>query len=155
MGHSRFSDLYRTVRFDERSTCFQFFCLNGHTYGPKEHDSTVELSCTNSTDFEWLGSTGEELVWKYNKSFDFTVEWFVDFELLASTVFFLFAVFICFCSHSSRSRTERDQFVFGCFHRSTTWELRSLSTGKFYHDLTHRRFRGPVDFAIKQIGKYF
>ena len=28
-------------------------------------------------------------------------------------------VFICFSNHSSRSRTERDQFVFGCFYRST------------------------------------
>ena len=27
-------------------------------------------------------------------------------------------VFIWFCNHSSRSRTERDQFVFGCF---TVW----------------------------------
>ena len=36
--------------------------FNGHTYGPKEHDSMVELSCTNSTDFEGLGSTGKELV---------------------------------------------------------------------------------------------
>ena len=63
--------------------------------------------------------------------------------------------FICFCNHSSRSQMERDQFVFGCFNRSTTWEFRSLSTWEFYHDLTHRRFRGAVDFAIKQVGKYF
>ena len=32
--------------------------------------------------------------------------------------------------------SERHQFVFGCFYRSTTWELRSLSTREFYHDLT-------------------
>ena len=29
-------------------------------------------------------------------------------------VFYNFAVVICFGNHSSRSRTERDQFVFGC-----------------------------------------
>ena len=49
----------------------------------KERDSTFELSATDCTDFELLVSAGEELVWKY-KSFDFTVEWFADFELFAS-----------------------------------------------------------------------
>ena len=55
-------------------------------------------------------------------------------------VFSLCYAFICFCNHSSRSRTERDEFVFGCLYRSTAWEsLRSFSTWEFYHDLTHRR----------------
>ena len=44
--------------------------------------------------------------------------------------------------------------MFGCFHRSIAWELKSLSTWEFYHDLTNRRFRGAVDFTIKQVGKY-
>ena len=32
--------------------------------------------------------------------------------------------------------------------------MRSLSKREFYHDLTNRRFRGAVDFAIKQVGKH-
>ena len=47
------------------------------TLTDKEHDSTVDLSATNCTDFELLASMGEELVWKY-ESFDFTVEWFAS-----------------------------------------------------------------------------
>ena len=31
----------------------------------------------------------------------------------------------------------------------------NFSTGEFYHDLTNRRFLGAVDFAIKQVGKYW
>ena len=46
----------------------------------KEHDSTVELSATNCTDFELLASAGEDLVWKYKDSL-----WFADFEFFAST----------------------------------------------------------------------
>ena len=48
------------------------------TLSDKEHDSTVKLSATNCTDFELLTSTGEELAWKYNESFDFTLEWFAS-----------------------------------------------------------------------------
>ena len=66
----------------------------------------------------------------------------VDVATKQVGMFSLCYVFICFCNHSSRSRTERDKFVFGCFYRSTAWELRSLSAWEFYHDLTHRRFRG-------------
>ena len=74
----------------------------------------------------------------------------VDVAIKQVGMFSLCFAFICFCNHSSRSWTERDQFVFGCFYRSTAWELRLLSTWEFYHDLTHRRFRGAVDFAIEQ-----
>ena len=74
-------------------------------------------------------------------------------------MFSLCYVFICFRNHSSRSRTERDKFVFGRFYRSTAWELRSLSAWEFYHNLTHGfealGAAGAVDFAVKQVGKYF
>ena len=42
----------------------------------------------------------------------------VDVAIKQVGIFSLCYVFICFCNHSSRSRTERDQFVFGCFYRS-------------------------------------
>ena len=34
-------------------------------------------------------------------------------------------------------------------------EINLCLSSECYHDLTHRRFRGAVDFAIKQGGKYF
>ena len=42
-----------------------------------------------------------------------------DLELLASTVFFLFAVFICFCNHSSRSRQKEINLCLAAFIRAS------------------------------------
>ena len=43
----------------------------------------------------------------------------VDVAIKQVGMFSLCYVFVCVCNLSSRSRTERDQFVFGCFFRST------------------------------------
>ena len=80
-----------------------FFALTD-TLTDKEHDSTVELSATNWKDFELLASTGEELVWKFNESFDFTVEWFEDFVI---------------CLHGRRTRVEVQRVLW--FH---SWVVR-------------------------------
>ena len=40
----------------------------------KKHNSTVESAGPNDTDFELFASTGKELVWKCNESFDFSVQ---------------------------------------------------------------------------------
>ena len=45
---------------------------------------------------------------------------------------------------------------FGCFYRSTGWELKLLSTWEFYHDLTHRRLSKLPTTACwfqKNVGK--
>ena len=68
----------------------------------------------------------------------------VDFAIKQVGMFSLCYVFICFCNHSSRSQTERDQFVFSCFYRT---EIILCTDG--FEKL------GAVDFAIKQEGKYF
>ena len=44
-------------------------------------------------------------------------------------MFSICCLFIRFCNHSSRSRTERDQVVFAYFYRSTTWFTDVCMTG--------------------------
>ena len=87
---------------------------------------------------------------KYNESFDFTVEWFADFELLASTVCFLFAMslFAFVIIHQGHERKEINLCLAAFIDPPFEITFHGRILPRPYAQTVSR----PVDFAIKQVG---